>query len=108
MNKTDPAKFNKWISIVDDSETIGDGGTIEKTETTDWEGWAAIWPASAKEARENMREGLTVTHTVRMYYRDGIDATMRVLFGNRSFDIVSIINPEEADVYLDLVCAEIL
>ena len=108
MNKTDPAQFTKWVSIVDKSESIGAGGAISEAGQVAWEGWAAIWPASAREARENMREGLTVTHTIRMYYRDGVDATMLVAYGARTFEIVSIINPDEAGFYLDLVCSEII
>lgn len=106
MKRTDPAKFNKWVSVVSDGEVIGTSGVIAQDPITVWSGWTAIWPVSSKESRENMRVGATATHNIRMYYRPGIDSTMRILFGSRSFEIKGIINPEEADIYLDLVCEE--
>ena len=106
MKKIDPAQFNKWIKIVSDNDAIGTGGSITENPATVWEGWAAIWPVSAREARENRRVGETVTHNIRMYYRDGISSKMRVEYDSRSFEIKGKINPDEGNFYLDLVCEE--
>lgn len=106
MKRTDPANFNKQISIVTHGESIGAGGIISETPVSVWSGWAAIWPVSSKESRENMRVGMNITHNIRMYYREGIEPTMKVLFKDRSFEIKGIVNPEEANIYLDLVCEE--
>jgi SPP1 family predicted phage head-tail adaptor len=100
-------KRNKWVSIVTDSQAPGAGGTIDKAETQVWAGWVAIWPVRSKEIRENMRVGAKTTHNIRMPYRAGIAHDMRVKYGDRSFDIKGIVNPEERNIYLDLVCEEI-
>ena len=78
---------DKWISIVSTGQAIGAGGAISETEASAFEGWAAIWPVRAKEARENMREGVTITHNIRILYRSGITHEMRVKYGTRTFEI---------------------
>lgn len=97
---------NKWISIIDNQDIPGPGGQIVSTATTVWEGWAAIWPVGAKEARENMRTGATVTHNIRILHRFGVDSAMQVLFNNRIFDIKGLVNFNEDNLFLDLVCEE--
>jgi SPP1 family predicted phage head-tail adaptor len=54
-----------------------------------------------------MRVGNKTTHNIRMPFRAGITHDMRVKYGDRSFDIKGIVNPEERNIYLDLVCEEI-
>ncbi|SDE20958.1 phage head-tail adaptor, putative, SPP1 family [Desulfuromonas thiophila] len=107
MKRTPRAAFRHPATIVADGEAIGAGGVIDKAVTSVCTTRAAIWPTSAREARENMREGVTVTHNIRIDYRPGINETMRVLFDGRSFEIKGIVNPEEANLYLDLLCEEL-
>ena len=97
---------NKWISIVSKGQAPGDGGAVVETEVKIFEGWAAIWPVRAKEARENMRTGATVTHNIRILFRSGIEHNQRIYYGSRVFEIKGIINPEEVSIFLDLVCEE--
>lgn len=68
--------------------------------------WAAIWPVNAKETRENMRTESNVTHNIRIRYRSGITHAMIVVFGIRTFEIKGMINVEERNILLDLVCNE--
>ncbi len=68
--------------------------------------WAAIWPVNAKETRENMRLEANITHNIRIRYRTGINHTMIIVFGSRTFEIKGIINVDERNIWLDLVCNE--
>ena len=83
----------------------GAGGQTE-TWSKLYELWAAIWPISAKETRENMRFETNITHNIRIRYREGITTAMIVVFGTRAFDIKGIINLEERNIWLDMVCNE--
>lgn len=78
--------------------------------TGDWtdvkEVWAAIWPTSAKEQLQGGQQTMTITHRVRMRYHTGITSAMRLKYGTRFFNVVSIVNWEERGVYLDLLCRE--
>lgn len=69
--------------------------------------YAAIWPMKGKEAVENMREGATVTHRVRIRYISGVKANMQILFGSRVFKLVAPpINRDELSIELELICEE--
>jgi SPP1 family predicted phage head-tail adaptor len=67
---------------------------------------AAIWPKRMTEQVETDRRTATITHQIRIRYADGVDEECRVLFGDRVFEVVSVINPEERNRHLDLMCEE--
>lgn len=85
----------------------GMGGHVA-TWTTEDTVWAAIWPVSANEMIRGLSPTMTATHRVQIRYHDGLKPSWRVKFGNRYFAIESIINREEKDVQLDLLCREVL
>ena len=78
--------------------------------TTTWSKYcyarAGIWPLRASEALEAMRLEHLITHQIRIRYVSGIDTSMRIKFGARYFDIVSIINREERNRTLDILAVE--
>jgi SPP1 family predicted phage head-tail adaptor len=83
----------------------GMGGTTD-TWTDQSEVWAAIWPTSASELVAANATTMVITHRVRIRYRDDIRPTWRVRYGERYFAIVSVVNPNENGVILDLLCKE--
>lgn len=76
----------------------------------DWEDWATVWAAveplrgsryfAAKQASSEV-EG-----TVRMRYRDGVEPTMRIKFGERYLKIISVVNPSERRRELEILYKE--
>ena len=85
----------------------GMGGHTEVWTTTLATVRAAIWPVSAKERVQNLQMELEITHKIRIRYLSGVLASMRVYFGSRIFEILSIVNTDERNIQLDLVCREI-
>ena len=79
-----------------------------------WTGWgtdrARILPISAAERiRGELKEHIT-THLLEIRYRPGVNSDMRILMDNereRFFEITSLINLEEANVTLQLLCREL-
>ena len=70
--------------------------------------WAAIEPISGDERVEmqsSARQGHT-SHRVTVRYLANVDATDRVLFGSRVLEIVSVLNFDEKDEFLTLLCRE--
>lgn len=65
---------------------------------------AAVWPIRANEAMQNLREGVTVSHRVRMRYRDDVDESCTLIFRGYTLDIKSVINVNAADEMLDILC----
>lgn len=68
--------------------------------------WAAIWPTSANEVVQANATVMVISHRIRIRYRSVMKAGWRVKFGNRSFNIVSILNPNESNDWLDLMTKE--
>jgi len=68
--------------------------------------FAAIWPVSATETIQSLQPNMVISHRIRIRYRSVLRASWRIKFGNRYFAIVSIINPNEKNEWLDLLCKE--
>jgi SPP1 family predicted phage head-tail adaptor len=67
---------------------------------------AAIWPISGKESIQAGQSKMTITHRIRMRYRNNMKSSYRIKFENRYFDIESIININERNETLELLCRE--
>ena len=68
--------------------------------------WSAIWPVSATETIQADKTTMIITHRIRIRYRSGIRASWRVSWGGKYFNIVSIINPNMSNRWLDVMVKE--
>jgi SPP1 family predicted phage head-tail adaptor len=68
--------------------------------------YAAIWPLRGTEKMESMRLDNEVTHKVRVRYQSDLHPKMRIKFGTRYFNILSIINPDERNIYQEIMALE--
>ena len=84
-------------TVSDASDGFGAAGT--ETETTLATVWAAIWPISAREFIQSDKKTLDVTHRITIDYLSGLTADDVIYFGTRKFEIISIINHEERNIY---------
>lgn len=69
---------------------------------------AGIYPVSGKDYISAVQVNSEITHKVNLRYVPGLSADMRVKFGTRLFTIVAIMNFQEKDRELQLVCKEFL
>jgi SPP1 family predicted phage head-tail adaptor len=99
-------KLNKRIELQAPTSVSDGMGGYTTTYATDSSAWAAIWPTSAKEQIVANAPSMIVTHRIRIRYHSTIDGSWRVKYGTRYFSIVSIVNYEEANRWLDLLCKE--
>ncbi len=69
---------------------------------------AAVWPLKATERLDAMKLEHQVTHKVRIRFRSGITAKMRVNWSDKSktFNIIGFINPDERNIMLEMLCLE--
>jgi len=58
---------------------------------------AEIWGMSAKELIRDGKEGMDITHQIKIRYRAGVAHDMQIHFGSRIFEIKSISNFREAN-----------
>lgn len=70
--------------------------------------WAAVEPLRGREFLEAQREGAEVTTRIVMRHQDGVVPAMRISWGSRMFDVLSIISVEERGRELQLMCREIV
>ncbi|SCY25308.1 phage head closure protein [Alkaliphilus peptidifermentans] len=68
--------------------------------------WASIEPLSGREYFSAKQINAEVTTKIRTRYLKGIHPKMRVLFNDRIFEILSVINVEEKKRELELMCKE--
>lgn len=98
LNKRVTLQYRSWVTdnMLGRTETWNDAATV----------WCAIWPTSAKEQVQAMQMSMTVTHRIRMRYRKDIKGSWRIKYHDKYFSVVSIIDPNMAHEYLDVLCRE--
>lgn len=72
--------------------------------------WAAVLPGSSGEryiATADITQA-EISHTVRIRYRAGLGPTLRVLWGSRVLQILSVVDPTGRQAELVLLCREIV
>lgn len=67
---------------------------------------ASLEPLNGRELFSAQQHHAEVTFRVRMRYRAGIVAGMRILHRGRLFNVVYVINPGERNAELQLMCSE--
>lgn len=68
--------------------------------------WASVEPVSGREPFLAQAHLAEVTTKIGLRYRSGITSAMRVSFDSRIFDIKAILNWEERNIELQLLCTE--
>lgn len=67
---------------------------------------ASIRPLNGREYFDQAKAESEVSHKVVIRYEDGITTKMRINYSNRIFDIQSILNVDERNRQLTLMCLE--
>lgn len=70
--------------------------------------WAAVEPLNGRELFNAQQVEPVITHRVRLRYIKGITAHMRIKHRKRELNIESVINVDERNRELELLCREAL
>ena len=70
--------------------------------------WAAVEPLRGREYLAAQQEGAEVTGRITIRYIAGLKPTMRIKYGERIYQILSGIDPEERNAELQLMVKEVL
>lgn len=70
--------------------------------------WAAVEPLRGREFLDGQMATAEVTTRIRIRHRDDIKPEMRVVFGTKIYDVLSIIHLEERERQDHLMCQEII
>lgn len=70
--------------------------------------WARVSPGQGRELISAQQVNAELTHQVEMRYRPEVTTTRRVIHKGRTLEIVSIINPDERNKNMILLCKELV
>lgn len=80
-------------------------------EIRDWTEFATVradvMPLSGREFFDAAQYNVEISHRVRIRYRPGVTTKMRVIHEGRVLDIEYVINKDERDRELHLMCIEV-
>ena len=68
--------------------------------------WASVEPTRGREYQEAQRVRPELTYKITTRYHKGITPDLFIRFGERYFNIVSVINVRERNEMLEMVCVE--
>lgn len=108
--RINPGKYRHIIAIQEKTKVQNDYGE----EVEDWVDVlttrSGIYPISGKEFYAAETVNSEVTHKVNMRYVPNVAITpdMHIKFGNRTFHIISVINFQERNIELQLLCKELI
>lgn len=83
-------------------------GQPQETWTDVAEVWAAVEPIRGREYFAAQQVNAETTHRVRIRYLVGVTPMMRILFGARVLRIEAVINVDERNRELQLMCVEVV
>lgn len=99
-------KYNRKITLQRPITRLNDYGAS----LSDWQDFvtvhASIEPLQGREYFSGPFQLGENIIRVRIRYREGINRTMRVIDGNRTFEIYSVIDSQDAHRELQLMCKE--
>ncbi|MBP3958345.1 phage head closure protein [Gemmata sp. G18] len=100
------AKLDKRVTLQTETQTAdGQGGF-----TTAWSDvvtlWASVEPLKGYERMVAQRLDTHLTHRVTLRYRSEVYTARRLVLEGRVLDIKEVLNENEANRYLKLLCAE--
>lgn len=105
-NKYLPARMDKRVEIRSVTQVSdGQGGFTESWSTVATV-WAYIKPLKEYERMQAMQLESPRSHKITIRYRSGITADQRIVWSGRTFHIKGVINPDEANNFLELTCME--
>jgi len=103
-------KLRHKVYLKSNTTSQNDYGEATDSWSTDSTVWAAIEPLRGRELLHAQQISAEVTYKITIRYTSTVTPDDRVVKADdsRIFEIVSVINPEERDEYLELLCKEII
>jgi len=94
------------ITIQEVTETADGMGGFTETWSEYTTAFASITPMKGMEALEHRKLGHETVHKVWMRYQSGISTKMRVVWGDRTMDMIDYRIPDERNEMIELTVKE--
>jgi len=92
--------------VQEPSESQDGRGEVTVAWSTYAKRWMSVVPLSGRELFEAQQVDARVSHRIKMRYDSAINSRMRIAIGSRIFNIASVINVDESNEELRLMCTE--
>ena len=99
-------KLRHRITIEQVAETQDADGSVIETWSNYASAQGSIEPVSGREYFDAQTTQADITHRIYLRRISGVIPKMRVKYGERIFDILSVINTRERNAELQLMCRE--
>ena len=96
----DPGRFRRELTLSRLVPVPDGAGGYTESWTDEATLFAALEPVAERSVRAGQQALEHVTHRVTMRFRAGVEAGMRFTAGARTFDIVTVHDPDESGRYL--------
>jgi SPP1 family predicted phage head-tail adaptor len=107
MARPDPGRLNKTVTIEEATVTRGASyGEPSSAWSTFLTADAAIEPLQGREFFENLEQQGELIIRIWIRQRPGVTEKMRVVYGERTFEIQNVIDPFEEGAFMQLMCVE--
>lgn len=100
------AQLRHRVTIQTYTETQDTFGEPDKTWSTYATRWARIEPVTGREYYSVKAINATISHKMTIRNTSGLTPKMRIVYGSRTFQIVSVANIGERDRFMELMCYE--
>ena len=102
MKRMNIGRLNKRVKIMGYVTTKDEMGQLKQNLKTVATVWADIKPMRGSELYEVGRIQSKMTHRIYIRYIPNIDTTNWIVFGDKKFNIVSVVNPDYENKYLEI------
>lgn len=99
-------QMNKRITIQTVTTTQDSYGSQSESWADTVTVWGAIWPLSGKEIVNAGQVEADFNVRIRIRYRSSVTVKNRIKYGSRYFNIKEVINLNEKNQWLELMCEE--
>lgn len=99
-------KYRHRVHLQSKSATRNSYGEETLSWVTEASVWCSIEPLTGREYFQAQQVQSQVTHKIMLRYYKGLRPDWRILFGTRTFNIVSVINVEERNIEMVLMATE--
>lgn len=99
-------KLRHRVIIQKATETRDAHGGITRTWADVSTVWASVEPLSGREFLDASQTEADISHRVRIRHYDDLTPSHRIVHGGRHLNIETIMNRDERDIELELMCKE--
>ena len=95
------------ITVQSNTNAYDDYGDLSNTWNAGDEIWGSVDPIGGKEQELGNELVGVITHFIKVRYKASVSVADRIVFDSRIFQIESVRNWHERNVFLELLCKEV-